>query len=193
MGQLFSLFKSAYEYLDSSFRERFNKYEPEDIIIPQKIINSVELRMRKGNIQEANSTIKDALKEMDKTLLNVAVTGDTGSGKSTFINALRGIGDEERGAAKTGVVETTMEISKYTHPNIPNVVFWDLPGIGSSNFPPKTYLEKVKFHEYDFFIIVSATRFRQNDIDLAIEISMMKKEFYFVRTKVDSDLRNEEE
>lgn len=81
----------------------------------------------------------------------------------------------------------------YKHPNIPNVVIWDLPGIGSTTFPPKDYLEKMKFNEYDFFIIVSATRFKKNDIDLAKAISLMKKDFYFVRTKVDSDIKNEKE
>uniref|UniRef100_A0A8C6GBQ5 IRG-type G domain-containing protein n=1 Tax=Mus spicilegus TaxID=10103 RepID=A0A8C6GBQ5_MUSSI len=147
--------------------------------------------MAKGNIQEANSAIRDALKEIDSTPLNVAVTGESGSGKSSFINTLRGIGHEEKGAAKTGVVEETMERHSYKHPNMPNVVFWDLPGIGTQTFPPKTYLEKMKFYEYDFFIIISATCFKKNDIDLAKAISMMKKEFYFVRTKVDSDLNNE--
>lgn len=153
----------------------------------------VEISMAKGNIQGANSAISDALKEIDRTPLNVAVTGETGSGKSSFINIMRGIGHEEKGAAKTGVMETTMERHSYEHPNMPNVVFWDLPGIGSTNFPQNTYLEKMKFYEYDFFIIISATRFKKNDIDLAKAISMMKKEFYFVRTKVDSDLKNEED
>ncbi|XP_031221610.1 interferon-inducible GTPase 1-like [Mastomys coucha] len=193
MGQLFSSSNSEHEDLASSFTKYFQKFKTGSKIIPQEIINSVELSMRKGNIQRANSAIRDALKEIDSTPLNVAITGETGSGKSTFINALRGIGDEERGAAKTGVVETTMERYPYKHPNMPNVVIWDLPGLGSTKFPPKTYLEKMKFHEYDFFIIVSSTRFKQNDIDLAKAVGMMKKEFYFVRTKVDSDLRNEEE
>ncbi|OBS59029.1 hypothetical protein A6R68_09846, partial [Neotoma lepida] len=103
------------------------------------------------------------------------------------------VGHEDEDAADTGVVETTKERHPYKHPNIPNVVFWDLPGIGTTDFPPKDYLEKMKFHEYDFFIIVSATRFRKNDIDLAKAVSMMKKDFYFVRTKVDCDLKNEEE
>ncbi|XP_052011905.1 interferon-inducible GTPase 1-like isoform X1 [Apodemus sylvaticus] len=193
MGQLFSSPKNEHQDLASSFTEYFKKFKTGNKIISQEIITSVELSMTKGNIQGANSAIRDALKEIDSTPLNVAVTGESGSGKSSFINALRGIGHEEKGAAETGVVETTMERQPYNHPNMPNVVFWDLPGIGTTNFPPKTYLEKMKFYEYDFFIIISATRFKKNDIDLAKAISMMKKEFYFVRTKVDSDLRNEEE
>uniref|UniRef100_A0A8C8UDP0 IRG-type G domain-containing protein n=1 Tax=Peromyscus maniculatus bairdii TaxID=230844 RepID=A0A8C8UDP0_PERMB len=149
--------------------------------------------LTQGNIQGANSSITDALKKIDSTPLNVAVTGESGAGKSTLINALRGVGHEEEDAAKIGVVETTKKRHEYKHPNIPNVSFWDLPGIGTTNFPPKDYLERMKFHKYDFFIIVSATRFKKNDIDLAKAITMMKKDFYFVRTKVDSDLNNEKE
>ncbi|OBS65560.1 hypothetical protein A6R68_05900, partial [Neotoma lepida] len=59
------------------------------------------------------------------------------------------------------------------------------------NFPPKDYLEKVKFQEYDFFIIVSATRFTKLELDLAKAIRIMKKNYYIVRTKVDMDLQNE--
>ncbi|XP_021006322.1 interferon-inducible GTPase 1 [Mus caroli] len=191
MGQLFSSPKSDDDDLPSSFTRYFKKFNTGRKIISQETLNLIELRMKKGNIQGTNSAISDALKEIDSSLLNVAVTGETGSGKSSFINSLRGIRNEENGAAETGVVETTMKIRSYKHPNMPNVVFWDLPGIGSTNFPPNTYLEKMKFYEYDFFIIISATRFKKNDIDLAKAISMMKKEFYFLRTKVDSDISNE--
>ncbi|XP_034374389.1 interferon-inducible GTPase 1-like [Arvicanthis niloticus] len=194
MGQLFSSPKNEQNQdLASSFTEYFKKFNTGNKTIPQEIIASIELSMTKGNIQEANSAISDALKEIDNKPLNVAIIGESGSGKSSFINALGGIGHEENGLANTGVVETTMERYPYKHPNMPNVVFWDLPGIGTTEFPTSTYLEKMKFYEYDFFIIISATRFKKNDIDLAKAISMMKKEFYFVRTKVDSDLRNEEE
>ncbi|XP_028718828.1 interferon-inducible GTPase 1-like [Peromyscus leucopus] len=194
MGQLFSSSKDEHHKdLASTFTDYFKKFKAETKIIPQETIDSIELSLTKGNIQGANSSITDALKKIDSTPLNVAVTGESGAGKSTLINALRGVGHEDKDAAKTGVVETTMKRHKYKHANIPNVSFWDLPGIGTTNFPPKDYLEKMKFHEYDFFIIVSATRFTKNDIDLAKAISMMKKDFYFVRTKVDSDLNNEKE
>ncbi|XP_059102436.1 interferon-inducible GTPase 1-like [Peromyscus eremicus] len=194
MGQLFSSSKDErHRDLASTFTEYFKKFKTGNKIIPQETIASIELSLTKGNIQGANSSITDALKKIDSTPLNVAVTGESGAGKSALINGLRGVGHEDEDAAEIGVVETTMERHPYKHPNIPNVVIWDLPGIGATNFPPKDYLEKMKFYEYDFFIIVSATRFKKNDIDLAKAISMMKKDFYFVRTKVDSDLNNEKE
>ncbi|KAI5935703.1 Interferon-inducible GTPase 5 [Manis javanica] len=144
-----------------------------------------------GNLQTAVDIITEALREIENAPLSIAVTGETGSGKSSFINALRGIGHEGEGAAPTGVVETTMERLPYKHPKFPNVTFWDLPGIGSTTFTPETYLKKLNFGEYDFFIITSDTRFRENDAQLAKAIGKTGKNFYFVRTKVDNDIHNE--
>ncbi|XP_052011916.1 interferon-inducible GTPase 1-like [Apodemus sylvaticus] len=192
MGQLFSG-TSRREALCSSFTGYFQKFKAENKIISQETITSVELYLTLGDLQQVNDTITYALRELASAPLNVAVIGESGTGKSSFINVFRGVGHEEETAAPVGVVETTMRRTPYRHPNIPNVVIWDLPGIGTTNFPPKDYLEKVKFCEYDFFIIISATRFRKNDIDLAKAVSIMKKDFYFVRTKVDIDLENEKQ
>ncbi|XP_062943741.1 interferon-inducible GTPase 1-like [Cynocephalus volans] len=195
MGQLFSATPHDGQHQDSSFG--LNAYvknlKIENKIISQETINLINLHLTKGNIQGVNSAIDDALKGIDNVQLNIAVTGESGSGKSSFINALREVGPEEEDAAPTGVVETTMERTPYKHQKFPNVTIWDLPGYGTCNFQPKDYLGKVKFGEYDFFIIVSATRFKQNDIELAQMIKIMKKNFYFLRTKVDFDLKNEQE
>ncbi|XP_063352896.1 interferon-inducible GTPase 5-like [Pelmatolapia mariae] len=125
---------------------------------------------------------------MDDITLNIAITGETGSGKSTFVNAFRGVIDDDEGAAPTGVTECTMEVKEYFHPNYPNVKFWDLPGVGTPNFPADTYLERVGFEKFDFFIIITAVRFKENDVKLAQEIQRMKKKFYFVRSKIDDDI-----
>ncbi|XP_038186149.1 interferon-inducible GTPase 1-like [Arvicola amphibius] len=174
--------------LESSFTAYFKKTKKESKIIPQETIDSIELHLTKGNIQGANSIIRDALKNIDNAPINIAVTGEFGTGKSSFINALRGVGPEEEGAAEVGVVATTMRRTPYKHPKIQTLTLWDLPGIGTLNFLPKDYLEKMKFQDYDFFIILCATRFTKLELDLAKTIRFMKKNYYFVRTKVDLDL-----
>ncbi|XP_008300390.1 interferon-inducible GTPase 5-like isoform X2 [Stegastes partitus] len=129
--------------------------------------------------------------EKQNNPLSIAITGESGSGKSTFVNAIRGIDHDDDGAAPTGCVETTMEVTAYPHPNFPKVTFWDLPGIGTTNFPAHQYLKKVKFEKFDFFIIISADRFRENDVKLAQKIQKMKKKFYFVRSKIDHNIQDE--
>ncbi|KAH0512880.1 Interferon-inducible GTPase 1 [Microtus ochrogaster] len=49
----------------------------------------------------------------------------------------------------------------------------------------------MKFQEYDFFIILCAKHFTKLELDFAKTIRLMKKNYYFVRTKVDLDLDNE--
>ncbi|XP_072221829.1 interferon-inducible GTPase 5-like [Leuresthes tenuis] len=140
----------------------------------------------------AAETIKNYVEKKNNIPLNIGVTGESGSGKSSFVNAFRGINKNSPGAAPTGCVETTMDIKPYPHPNYPNVILWDLPGIGTTNHPAEKYLKLVVFEEFDFFIIISDTRFRENDVKLAKEIQKMGKKFYFVRSKIDNDLLAEE-
>ncbi|XP_041639207.1 interferon-inducible GTPase 5-like [Cheilinus undulatus] len=156
-------------------------------------LNTEEIKeaLKNNDIVLAVKKIKKHLENMDQIPLNIAVTGESGSGKSTFVNAFRGIGDDAEGAAPTGPVETTMEATQYPHPVYPNVILWDLPGIGTPTFSAAEYLKKVKFEKFDFFIIISADRFRENDVKLAKEIQRMEKKFYFVRSKIDNDIRAE--
>lgn len=154
-------------------------------------IPGVREALENNNNAAAAARIKQYLEEKNNIPLNIAITGETGSGKSTFVNALRGLSDDDEGAAPTGVTETTLECAPYPHPNYPNVKFCDLPGIGTTKFPADEYLKRVGFEKFDFFIIISADRFRENDVKLAMEIQKMKKKFYFVHSKIDNDMNAE--
>ncbi|XP_031208602.1 T-cell-specific guanine nucleotide triphosphate-binding protein 1-like [Mastomys coucha] len=176
----------------SGFDAFFKNFKRESKIIPKEAITSIKNFIEKNKLQEAISVIEKALRDIESAPLNIAVTGETGTGKSTFINALRGVEQDAEGAAPTGVVETTMKRTPYPHAKLQNVTVWDLPGIGSTSFPPQTYLTEMKFNEYDFFIIISSSRFKENDAQLAKAIAEMKMNFYFVRTKIDNDLDNEQ-
>ena len=155
-------------------------------------INEIKEDLQTNGPASAAAKIQAYLDEQDNMLLNIAITGESGSGKSTFVNAFRGVDNSDEGAAPTGCVETTMEVKSYPHPNFPNVTLWDLPGIGSIKFPAAKYLKHVEFQKFDLFIIISDTRFRENDAKLAKEIQKMGKKFYFVRTKIDHNVRDEE-
>ncbi|XP_056400092.1 interferon-inducible GTPase 5-like isoform X2 [Hyla sarda] len=184
---------SVYLKMDFSYNARTEELQEINSDHSFEMITDDELKeinsaLEDGDLCEVTERLNQHLKEIENAPLSIAVTGESGSGKSTFINAIRGMDDEEEGSAQTGVVETTMEPIPYTHQDYTNVRFWDLPGIGTPNFKAADYLESVQFRQYDFFIIMSSERFKQNDIDLAKEIQAMDKKFYFVRSKVDSDL-----
>ncbi|CAM5124641.1 unnamed protein product [Natator depressus] len=159
--------------------------------IPEEDIEALKAALGTGNLIEAAVKAKETLEMADKITLDIAVTGESGSGKSSFVNAIRGLGDTDDHAAAIGVTETTVVPTAYPHPTYPNVIVWDLPGIDTPTFKPDTYLEQVKFSRYDFFIIISSPRFTCHDISLAQEIQRQGKKFYFVRSKVDQDLANE--
>ncbi|XP_078268775.1 interferon-inducible GTPase 5-like [Rhinoraja longicauda] len=154
----------------------------------QDELSKLKSDFQTGGVEKIKPLIQNKMKELDKTELNIAVTGETGTGKSTFINTMRGLRSTDEGAAEVGLTETTMEPTGYSHPNLPNVRYWDLPGIGSTRFTASSYLKEMQFKKYDFFIIVAASRFKENDAKLANEIKRLGKRFYFVRSKIDVDL-----
>ncbi|XP_063353846.2 interferon-inducible GTPase 5-like [Pelmatolapia mariae] len=166
-----------------------NMEDPNDSF-PEEIA-AVKEDLENNDTAAAAAKIQEYLDKQNNVPLNIAITGESGAGKSTFINAFRGLSNDDEGAAPTGVTETTVVVKEYSHPNYPNVTLWDLPGVGTPNFPSDTYLKLVGFEKFDFFIIISDTRFRENDIKLAKEIQRMKKKFYFVRSKIDNDINAE--
>ncbi|XP_054854898.1 LOW QUALITY PROTEIN: interferon-inducible GTPase 5-like [Eublepharis macularius] len=156
-----------------------------------KELDELKAVLNPGNLQEVAAEIHRELGLLKNTTLDIAVTGELGSGKSSLVNALRGVTDSEEGAAETGVTQTTMETKGYPHPRFPKITIWDLPGIGAPKFEPEEYLKKINFSRFDFFIIVAAERFTANHTKLAREIHEMKKTFYFVRCKVDLSMNSE--
>ncbi|CAM5124921.1 unnamed protein product [Natator depressus] len=143
--------------------------------------------VQEGNLKKAASIAQQMIKS--PRLFEIAVIGESGSGKSSFVNAFLGLADGELGAAEVGVVETTVWSTMYSHPEYPNVFLWDLPGIGTPNFQSIEHKMTDKYLSgYDFFLIVTATRFRDIHANLAQKIQENMKKFYFLRSKVDQDL-----
>ncbi|CAF1012749.1 unnamed protein product [Rotaria sp. Silwood1] len=138
------------------------------------------------------------LNQWMKYPLRIAVTNSSGHGKSSLINTLRGLKSKSPGAAKVGVVECTNTVTKYPDPKHPSLIYYDLPGVGTPSYPRDQYFEIIKKQtkdgvdicDFDFFLIVSTSRFTENDMWLVEQTQKFGKEFYFLRTKVDIDLEN---
>ena len=100
--------------------------------------------------------------------------------------------DEDEEAAAVDVVECTREPTAYDHPINTNIKFWDLPGIGTPEYPDlETYCEKVQLEKYHTFLIFTATRFTKNNMELAKKVRSIDKNFFFIRTHIDETVRAE--
>ncbi|XP_021069787.1 immunity-related GTPase family M protein 1-like isoform X3 [Mus pahari] len=151
-------------------------------------IKRFETAVGRGKVVEVVSIVKEIIQNISKTTIKIAVTGDSGNGMSSFINALRLIGHEEEDSAPTGVVRTTKKPACYFSSRFPNVELWDLPGLGATAQSVESYLEEMQISTYDLIIIIASEQFSSNHVKLAKAMQGMRRRFYVVWTKLDRDL-----
>lgn len=124
-------------------------------------------------------------------LFHFAMTGVSGAGKSSLINAFRGLRNRDQGAAPTGVVETTMDITRFPDPNPHNPFVWyDVPGSGTLNTPDWQYFTAHGLYVFDCIIILFDSRFTMTDLAMLVNCRRFNIPTYIVRSKSDSHIRN---
>ncbi|XP_027943676.1 interferon-inducible GTPase 5-like [Eumetopias jubatus] len=143
---------------------------------------------KEGNLSAVATKLQATLHSLENARLDIGITGGTGSGRSTFVNTIRGLGDEDPKSTYTGVVEMTVGRTPYAHPKYPNVIMWDLLGISTPTFQAEKYLQRVLPARYDFFITTTSESFTAHHAQLACEILQLGKRFYLIRSKVDVDI-----
>mmetsp|Transcript_115558 Transcript_115558/g.373348 ORF Transcript_115558/g.373348 Transcript_115558/m.373348 type:complete len:358 (-) Transcript_115558:133-1206(-) len=148
--------------------------------------------------------------------VNIGVLGAPGSGCSSLINALRHKGPRDRGAAPVGSTRTTKRPTAYAlcgegpaqdlevregslDGNSPGqssagcsalVRLWDLPGVPSHHSMECTCRD-LGLRYYDAVVVVCARRVTQGDQQLVYELACWGVPHFFVRTKVDIDMKCE--
>ena len=96
--------------------------------------------------------------QYDPEKLHFAVCGSSGSGKSSLINAFRGLSNNSDQAAPAGVVETTKVITRYPEPRkeLPynRFIWFDCPGAGTLEIPGWQYFNQQGLFIFDIIILV---------------------------------------
>lgn len=124
-------------------------------------------------------------------LIHFAVAGIAGSGKSSLINAFRGLRNKDRGAAPTGVVETTSAIARYPDSNPANPFVWyDVPGAGTLNIPDWQYFTDQGLYIFDCIVVLFDNRFTATDVAILRNCARFQIPTYIVRSKSRQHIQN---
>jgi hypothetical protein len=156
------------------------KEKPEqDIVVPE----GMEEILRKA---------KEQLKLDTANCFNFAFVGHTKTGKSSLINAIRGIRDNHPDAAKVGITETTHDISRYDFPDpeYKHVKIYDIPGAGTLTHDATSYYHDKCLCAFDCLVIVAQDTLGQEEIDFAIQSLRFNQPIAFVRSRCDIVLDN---
>lgn len=106
----------------------------------------------------------------DTTFNNIACVGRVSAGKTSFINSCRGLHprsresndvDPECRPGEVGLEETTEERTKYLHPDIPKLIFWDMPGTGGMAKREWDYYTDYNLGLYDYLLVLHDMPFSQ--------------------------------
>ncbi|KAG0588078.1 hypothetical protein KC19_2G214300 [Ceratodon purpureus] len=132
--------------------------------------------------------------QYEKGKCHIAVCGVSGSGKSSLINAFRGLNRRDEGAARVGVTETTLEVTRYPDPRneypYSRFVWYDIPGAGTAAVSDTQYFEKQGLFVFDSIILVYSDRFTNVDVDIIEGCIRSDIPIFIVRSKADQHIDN---
>ncbi|EPS92829.1 hypothetical protein FOMPIDRAFT_1137263 [Fomitopsis schrenkii] len=115
----------------------------------------------------------------------------SGSGKSSLINALRGLRNKDEGAAPTGVVETTSEVMRYPDPSTDMPYVWyDVPGAGTLSIPDWQYFTDQGLYIFNCIVVVFDSRFTETDIAILRNCARFQIPSFIVRSKSSQHIGN---
>ncbi|KAG0695006.1 interferon-inducible GTPase-domain-containing protein [Suillus ampliporus] len=124
--------------------------------------------------------------------LHLAVVGSSGVGKSSFINAMCGLSNNDSVTARTGIVETTNTVTRYPDPS-PNsqIIWYDVPGAGTHNVPEWQYFNDLGLYIFDCIIVLIDNRILDSDLAILRACEQFRNiQAFIVRSKSDQHINN---
>lgn len=123
---------------------------------------------------------------VNKGAFHVAICGDSGVGKSTIVNVLRGVkkGDATYAEPSTGA-EGTQKTTPYPHPRESRFVLWDTPGGSTTRHPAATYYADKCLHEFDMLVVVYTNRITELAEEIVKKAQASGKPVTLVYLKAD--------
>ena len=156
----------------------------------------IERRLKEG-IQPVAVPSPEELAEAKKCVqyredcFHFAVTGVSGSGKSSLLNAFRGLRHRDAGAAAVEVTEGRLQTTRYHNVNQDDPYVWyDVPGVGMFRYHGWQYFNSRNLYVFDCIIVLFDNRFTTTDITTLTYARQFKIPTYVVRSMADRCIRN---
>ena len=129
--------------------------------------------------------------QYNEDCFHFAVAGISGSGKSSLVNAFRGLRSQDAGSAAVGVTETTLQMTRYPDANPENPFVWyDIPGAGTLKCRDWQYFNDQGLYVFDFIVVLFDNRFTMTDIAILVNARIFNIPTYIVRSKADQHILN---
>ncbi|KAI6034698.1 interferon-inducible GTPase-domain-containing protein [Pisolithus microcarpus] len=178
---------------EAESREKEAKEEVRHAIAAKE---EAELQLKKGIRPVVTPSLEDIQRAKERIqyqdgFFHCAITGVAGSGKSSLVNAFRGLRNKDAGAAATGVTETTLETTMYPDPSPNHQILWfDIPGAGTLSVPDWQYFNEHGLYVFDCIIVLFDNRFTATDIAILSNAMRFEIPTYIMRSKADQHIDN---
>lgn len=150
-------------------------------------------KLKFGGVDSYATFLIEQINWLKEVKVKVAVAGESGTGKSAFINAIRGVRYGDKDYAEVGCGNTTMEVNTYAHPKNRHILLYDLPGYNTTKKTFESFLKEVNLSDFDIFLIFFTDIPTIADAWLVDKLRSTDTKCCIIRTKVDEDIENEDQ